>query len=669
MTIGDSIKKARERGIKDERILQEIIKQNPDKTDFFDSLLKQGKTPTQILDELIRKAETRVEKTETQTQEKETKQPERKKPLSEADIEKEKTVSPPEPPKTPLTKTTSSSPKEEAKKKVVFPPPPPPASEVDFSRFVSKKPKIKSEEEIRAEETKRKIEELRKKLEEKSKLAEEKRKEIEEKKKEEKEQKPTTVFRPVPKGPTPRERLWIRVSFFALAVALLAAVSTFWYWYLVVRPNPPLPPIAECTTNADCPEGQICGPDKKCVAPIQIGTCTTNADCPEGQICGPDNLCISPPSPPEAPPSLFGVEDVKNITISSNDEIKDNLRQALGEWLEENHFRRIIIKRSSDNQFLGLKDFFEAMLIRVPEELYQKLENNFTLFIFSQPEGNRIGLAVRVLDPTNLENLLKNQESTMEDDFKTLFELMGKTGPAIVPYFRNASNVSGFIGPNFRYQSYTRKDLGLCYLVNENYFILTSSWKSMIQTIEKLEIPGRIVAITKDLKLGDRGDEVLLLQTWLKQDSSVYPEGKTTGFFGYLTKQAVIRFQEKYATDILAPQGLTKGTGIVDSYTRVKLNELYSKTGIIPTKPELTTDLRFGDHGNEVKLLQTWLAKDKKVYPEGITSGWFGPLTKQAVIRFQEKYATDILAPQGLSRGTGIVDALTRKKLNELYGE
>ena len=36
-------------------------------------------------------------------------------------------------------------------------------------------------------------------------------------------------------------------------------------------------------------------------------------------------------------------------------------------------------------------------------------------------------------------------------------------------------------------------------------------------------------------------------------------------------------YEEKYADEILKPQGLTKGTGVVDALTRQKLNELFSK--------------------------------------------------------------------------------------------
>ena len=80
----------------------------------------------------------------------------------------------------------------------------------------------------------------------------------------------------------------------------------------------------------------------------------------------------------------------------------------------------------------------------------------------------------------------------------------------------------------------------------------------------------------------------------------------------------------------------------------------------------LQRNLSYGMRGPEVKALQTFLAEDRSIYPEGLVTGWFGPLTRRAVIRFQEKYAADILTPLGLTAGTGFMGSRTRALLNSL---
>ncbi|MGB9598223.1 MAG: peptidoglycan-binding domain-containing protein [Minisyncoccales bacterium] len=81
--------------------------------------------------------------------------------------------------------------------------------------------------------------------------------------------------------------------------------------------------------------------------------------------------------------------------------------------------------------------------------------------------------------------------------------------------------------------------------------------------------------ISQNLFLGKRGSEVSCLQEFLKaQGQEIYPEGLVTGYFGPLTKRAVIKFQEKYEQEILKPWGLTKGTGFVGQTTRLKIEQL-----------------------------------------------------------------------------------------------
>lgn len=121
-------------------------------------------------------------------------------------------------------------------------------------------------------------------------------------------------------------------------------------------------------------------------------------------------------------------------------------------------------------------------------------------------------------------------------------------------------------------------------------------------------------------------------------DSPILPS-----FFGFNELDVAFEFNPEKAQEITR------------NYLQASSQEIYFKT-----------NLSQGSSGKEVELLQTCLSQFSDIYPDGEINGSFGPKTKTAVIKFQEKYADEVLAPSNITKGTGDVKASTRAKLNEI---
>ena len=153
-------------------------------------------------------------------------------------------------------------------------------------------------------------------------------------------------------------------------------------------------------------------------------------------------------------------------------------------------------------------------------------------------------------------------------------------------------------------------------------------------------------------------------------DYTDYTYGSVTGYFGSFTTAAVKRFQCR-TMQLCSGSPDSNGYGTVGPATRAKIAQVCAGgSSTMPTPPSpgpvFTRNLQVGDSGNDVSALQELLIREG-VYPEAIVSGYFGELTRRAVARFQEKYASEILTPAGLTQGTGYFGALTRAKANQLW--
>ena len=342
------------------------------------------------------------------------------------------------------------------------------------------------------------------------------------------EQKKEVVFRPVLQTkPSVFEKIWIRVLLLILIISAVIAVLVFIFDILEIKEGiTPIPSPGPATSTEPTEE--------------------------------PGEITVFRP--------LFEVDEEEKINISSSEDIPLSFSKLLKAELQENSFTRIVIKNTEEKKVIGLKEFFEAIGVETPKTFYEYLNDNFTLFIYS-PLNNHFGFITQIEKEEELETILGEWRKEIKSDLDPLFLLTGKEKLMVTHPIEEETH----LGIKYFNTDFYEENFGIYYCLIKDYFIFTTSKETMLQMIEfKSEI-------TEELDMKSRGVEVEILQTWLAKDINIYPDRLVTGYFGSLSKEAVIRFQQKYSDEILKPWGLLEGTGIVDQATREKLNSVYQR--------------------------------------------------------------------------------------------
>ncbi len=188
---------------------------------------------------------------------------------------------------------------------------------------------------------------------------------------------------------------------------------------------------------------------------------------------------------------------------------------------------------------------------------------------------------------------------------------------------------------------------------------------------ESFELPGSSPRLVVDLKLGDTGNTVRLLQEELKTYG--YYRGTLSGEFDELTEQALLGYQ--LARRIVSSAD-SAGAGTLGSATRESLNnEAFKRSWKIPsglltasvvhtsgttntTNSRFPTTLALGDRGDEVRELQIALTEIGAYDCE--INGVYDENTEKCIFKFQVQQG---ILTDFEEQGAGITGPQTRAAL------
>ncbi len=332
--------------------------------------------------------------------------------------------------------------------------------------------RLKKEEEIkkRIEETRKRIEESRRKAElERQKAVQGEVAKKKEKKKEEGGRKEIKKKLAAAQKPGIAKKKPISKKLILSGLVILVVVGGlggFVYWWNYLRVVEPVFHY-ECQDNL-CRQIEGEGDDQ----------CQIDADCQ--------------PVEPTEPATLIPVAETKVIELTAGQEnlLVEELKTIASQTQATSTFKRILVKlvnNQTEERYSDLTTLLTALGTSLPEGIQTAIADsqiggdNYTLFLYNQTEGNRLGLVVKMGQSETLVEDLKNWEATLVDDLRALF-LEEEVPAAFTEEFQD--NIYQDIA--IRYLNFPDPGLSIDYGIVDGKLVLTTSRESMYAAIEAL---------------------------------------------------------------------------------------------------------------------------------------------------------------------------------------
>jgi len=252
----------------------------------------------------------------------------------------------------------------------------------------------------------------------------------------------------IPRRPLKQsEKLFIRLLIGAILIFLIFNAVAFGFWYFLKK------------NTASQPTSQDARQEMQTPPPAPIA---------------PQPIPVKPAPP--TPVVFFQAPKQELFITAPSDllfELQDFLLQAppLG------------ITTITLSNTLSVEEFLQGANIMVPQDLKERLGENFMLFSYVAGQKNRLGFIVDLKDTINVVELLGSWEESMEQNVTSFFNIIGKKGSAYTPFFRSTS----YSKIPIRFQTFSVIDFGIVYGIVDNKLLFTSSLESFRRAADLLE--------------------------------------------------------------------------------------------------------------------------------------------------------------------------------------
>lgn len=267
------------------------------------------------------------------------------------------------------------------------------------------------------------------------------------------------------------EKDYLKLSLIGLIVIfIIGGIGGFFYWWNYVRIVAPL-----ITYHYECQDFQ-------CISIEGQGEnqCQVNEDCQPVE-----------PIEPTVPTPLISIYKTSVIELSVGQEnlLFDELKKAIDEEQTVNTSRRILIKIVSptEKKYMDLATLIPVLKASLPLGIVQAITDkgtkadNYTLFFYSQSEGNRLGIIMSLKEGADLTQELKNWETSIESDLEPFFLSLNKQPAATVEFQDNVYQEKAI-----RYLNLADPSLSIDYAVINDKLIITFSKESMFAIIDNI---------------------------------------------------------------------------------------------------------------------------------------------------------------------------------------